>query len=241
MSGISTTRAALVAAALFAFIAGAATGEEMNTWDGLTRVKGKRLDDVFMLQGADFSGYSSFMLKPVEVAMQKNWQRDMNDHTRQMDKVTTEDITKIRTEVAKGVQDIFSEELQKGGYEMATEPGPNTLSLLIVIADLYINAPDALQQSAGRSKTYTFEAGSAMLAVEVRDAHTNQLLGRAVDRREARSNRTMQWTTSVSNRADFKNLFRTWAKICVKGLDDIKEGKVPPPVKSKSSGADAAG
>jgi hypothetical protein len=215
----------------------------MQTWDGLSRVKGKRLDDVFLLPGADFSGYNSVMLLPVAVAMQKNWERDINNQTRGTSrKVTPDEVTKLREEVAKNVIEIFAEELKKGGYQVVTAPGPNTLSLQVVIADLYINAPEGLQESGGRSKSYTFEAGSAMVALEARDAQTNQLLGRAVDRRDARSSGSLTWTTSVSNRADFRNLFRTWAKILVKGMDDLKE-KPPqiPPVKGDSKSKSAAG
>ena len=174
------------------------------------------------------------------VAVQKNWERDMNDKTRSTSrKITPEEVTQLRAEVAKNVQEIFSEELQKGGYKLATAPGPNTLALQVVIADLYINAPEKLQEGAGRSKTYTFEAGYATLALEARDAETNQLLGRAVDRSEARTSGTLQWTTSVSNRADFRNMFRSWAKTLVKGMDDLKERKpsaAPAEAEAKAAG-----
>jgi Protein of unknown function (DUF3313) len=239
MNKFSGFGAALLAAALCMIAGSAFSAEEMQTWDGLTKVKGKRLDAVYLLPNADFSGYNSVLLLPVVVAVHKNWQRDMNDKTRSTGrKITPEEITQLREEVAKNVLEIFSEELKKGGYTLATAPGPNTLSLQVVIADLYINAPEKLQEGAGRSKSYTFEAGYATLALETRDAATNQLLGRAVDRREARTSGSLQWTTSVSNRADFRNMFRTWAKILVKGMDDLKERK--PTAPSPSAEAKAA-
>jgi hypothetical protein len=241
MDKFSGFGAALLAAALCMVATLAFPAEEMQTWDGLSKVKGKRLDAVYLLPNADFSGYNSVMLLPVAVAMQKNWQRDMNDKTRSTGrKITPEEVTQLRAEVAKNVLEIFSEELQKGGYKLATEAGPNALALQVVIADLYINAPEKLQEGAGRSKTYTFEAGSAVLALEARDAQTNQLLGRAVDRREARTSGSLQWTTSVSNRADFRNMFRSWAKTLVKGMDDLKE-RSPPPASPANVEAKSAG
>ena len=76
--------------------------------------------------------------------------------------------------------------------------------------------------SAGRSRTYTTEAGEATLVLEVRDSTTGALLGRVVDRRETRQSGGVQWATSVSNRADFSQLFKSWANICVKGFEELK-------------------
>ena len=45
--------------------------------------------------------------------------------------------------------------------------------------DVYVTAPDTMQ--AGRSYTFTVEAGEATLALEARDSETGQLLGRAID------------------------------------------------------------
>jgi hypothetical protein len=38
----------------------------------------------------------------------------------------------------------------------------------------------------------------------------------------------VQWATSVSNRADFSQLFKSWANICVKGLGELKENSPVP-------------
>jgi hypothetical protein len=32
----------------------------------------------------------------------------------------------------------------------------------------------------------------------------------------------MNFTTSVSNRSDFEELFKRWANICVNGLEELK-------------------
>ena len=46
------------------------------------------------------------------------------------------------------------------------------------VANLYINAPDTM--SAGRSRTYTTEAGEATLVLEARDSTSGALLGRVL-------------------------------------------------------------
>ena len=54
----------------------------------------------------------------------------------------------------------------------------------------------------GPAGTFSEEAGSGTLVVEVRDSMTNALLGRAIERRVAGDNGP--WLrTSASNRADF--------------------------------------
>ena len=59
--------------------------------------------------------------------------------------------------------------------------------------------------------------------LEARDSMTGALLGRVFDRRETRQSGRVQWATSVSNRADFSQLFKSWANICVKGMGELKE------------------
>ena len=59
-------------------MASAAIAQDSGNWDGLVEVKGKRLDAVFLLPGADFRAYKKVMMDPVEVAFVKNWARDYN-------------------------------------------------------------------------------------------------------------------------------------------------------------------
>ena len=60
------------------------------------------------------------------------------------------------------------------------------------------------------------------MILELRDSQTNALLGRVLDRRETRDSVGMQMANSVTNSADFRLLFKSWASICVKGLEDLK-------------------
>jgi hypothetical protein len=89
------------------------------------------------------------------------------------------------------------------------------------VNDVYINAPDSLSNAGG--KVYTVEAGEATLVVEARDSLTGALLGRAVDRRDARAFGPVTLTNDVTNVSDFRQLFRRWADICVQGLAELKQ------------------
>jgi hypothetical protein len=89
------------------------------------------------------------------------------------------------------------------------------------VFDLYINAPKTVTQALP-SRVYTYDAGHATLALEVRDSATGTLLGRVVDYRTAGYRggpRSMRITTTASNQFDFESMFDVWATSCI---DELK-------------------
>jgi hypothetical protein len=102
-----------------------------------------------------------------------------------------------------------------------TNPGRDVLQLSPAVIDLYINAPDVM--APGRSRTYTVEAGEATLVLEARDSMSGALLGRVLDRRETNDTGHLSMSSSVTNIADFEMLFSQWAKIAIKGAQELKE------------------
>lgn len=76
---------------------------------------------------------------------------------------------------------------------------PNTINL-------YVNAPDTM--TAGRSRTYTMDAGSMTLALQLSDSVTGTLLAVAYDLKRDSSRGTMQWSTSVSNQSAASRVLR---------------------------------
>lgn len=192
-----------------------------DSWDGLVEVKGKRMDKVFVAPGADFRPYTKILLDQTEVAFDKDWQKNMNDTRSVSRKIDDTEAAKIMEAASSNFTDVWTKALEKAGYKVVTATGPDVLRVSPAIINLYINAPD--QMEAGRVTSYTAEAGEATLVLEVRDSRTNALLGRVLDRREAGSSMTMQQTSRVTNRADFRMLFQQWASIAGKGLDELKE------------------
>jgi len=194
-----------------------------TTWDHLVRVKAKQFDQVYLLPGADFRAYTKVLIDPVQVTFRKDWQRNLNNSTSDLSRrISNEDAAKIAERTRAGATKIFTDAFRAAGYEIVTEPAPDALRIAPNIIDLYITAPDTM--SAGRSRTYTMEAGEATLALEVRDSASGELLGRAVDRERAGDNgMRLSWTTDVTNTADFERLYRRWAAQSVKGLQKLKE------------------
>lgn len=182
-----------------------------TTPDGLERVKNSRLDLVYRRPGVDLSGYTKILLDPVEVAFKKQWTRDFRE-------VSKHDRERIRSELAKEFQVVFTEELQTGGgYQIVSEPGEDVLRVTAGIFDLYINAPDTM--SPGRSRTYALSTGEATLSAELTDSESGAVIARAADHVRAREHATMQWITRSQNRADARAMLRRWATAMREGLD----------------------
>jgi hypothetical protein len=209
--------------AVLCLMAFAAVAQDSKDWDGLVQVKPKRLDAVFLLPGADFRSYKKVMMDPVEVAMEKNWMRDYNREAATLSqRLTEDDVQKILAAVREGFNEVFTESYRAAGMEIVTEPGPDVLRLRPGVVDLFIAAPDTSMSSAGRSRTYSVEAGHATLFLEARDSVTGALLGRALDRRATRNTGRAQVANRVTNTADFRALFRQWADISVKGFEELR-------------------
>jgi hypothetical protein len=203
-------------------LAASADEPSPQNWDGLVQVKSKKLDLVFLLPGEDFRPYTKVMIDPAEVAFKKNWMRDINSQRRELSrKVTQEDADEIMAAARTNFADVFAEAFGKGGYKVVQSAGPDVLRLSPGIINLYVTAPDTM--SAGRSRTYTVESGSATLFIEVRDSTTGALMARVADSRATRESPTLSYSNSVTNLADFRDLFSQWAKICVSGMDHLKE------------------
>jgi hypothetical protein len=190
------------------------------SWDGLVLVKSKRFDRVYLAPDADFRPYTKVMLDPTEVAFRKNWLRDYNRSTQSIDRRLTEDDAQKAMDLVKtGFAKAFVDAYQKAGYQIVQTPGPDVLRLRTAVVNLDVSAPDVM--TAGRSRTFSSDAGQATVVIEARDSTTGALLGRALDARLAGDN-SRDLRNSVTNRADFTRLFARWANSSIEGLAALK-------------------
>lgn len=197
------------------------------TLEGLVKVEPTKLAAVYVLPGAEFSRYTKVMIDPAQVSFQKNWIQDMKRGLDLSRRIDASDAQEIAEAARSGAGNIFATAFKAKGYEVVTAPAPDVLRLSPAIVNLYINAPDDMA-GTGPSRTYAVEAGEATLLLEARDSTTGALLGVAMDRRATRSTGRLEFTSSVSNRSAFADMFKRWADICVSGLDELK---ARPPVR----------
>lgn len=190
-------------------------------WDGLVRQPGTRLDAVFLRPDAEIPSYTSIILAPASVQFARNW--DPNRGGRSMSRrLDTGDVVAIKDGLSSMVGDIFREELAAGGYQVVTEPGPDTLLVIPAIVDLYITAPDTM--SAGRGRTYTASSGRMTLVLELRDSVTGETLARVVDSQSGRNTGVMTISNRMTNTADARRIIRIWAQALRTGLDSLYKG-----------------
>jgi hypothetical protein len=190
-----------------------------DNWEGLVRVRSEKIELVYLAPGADFRPYTKVMLDPAEMAMEKDWVRDQRrDASSLGSQVTDRDVVRALDRGREQFEEYFTEAFTEAGFTIVTEPGADVVRVRTGVVDIDVTSPDV---SASRSRTYSDEAGAATLVVEVRDSVTNALLGRAIERRIAGDNGP--WLrTAASNRADFDQLFRRWARISADGLAELK-------------------
>ncbi len=226
----------LVLALLLGLLAVSASAKKPDLPDvdafGLERVKGAKVQALYIDPEADFSHFKRVAIVEPEVAFRKNWLRDTNQYRKSPgSRVTEEDAKNIKSAVASLFEEVFKKELQDAGYVVVEGQisGADLDDLLILrpaILNLDVNAPDKF--SAGRSRTFTTSAGSMTLYLEFHEAVSGALIGRALDSKSAPDNSFMTVTNSVTNRADATRLLRRWADMLVQALGKARaEGKPP--------------
>jgi hypothetical protein len=182
----------------------------------------KAIAYVWAKEGADLSQYERVYLVEPGVAFKKNWQRDYNRSSSSLaQRISASDMERIKTDVSKLFVEVFTEELEAGGYTLATERAEDVLIVRPAIVDLNVTAPDI--KSASRNYSFTTSAGSMTLYLELYDSVTDDLLAKALDPTSDRDNGMMQWQTSVANRAMAKRMMKPWAVALREGLDEARE------------------
>jgi hypothetical protein len=158
-----------------------------------------------------------------QVAFKKNWKRNLNAGAVGLSSnVSNSDMERIKKDVAELFMEVFKEELAAGGYELAHERAEDVLLVKPAIIDLDVNAPDI--KRAGQNRAYAQNAGSMTLYIELYDSETGDLLAKALDRTEDRSNGAiMQLQTGPANRAAGKRMMKPWAEGLVEGLDRARK------------------
>ena len=192
------------------------------TEDGLHRVADSKMAIVYAEPGADLAQYERIQLMDAYVAFKKNWARDQRSRSADKLRVTSRDVEKIKTDLAKEFQEVFRKTLEDGGYEIVDESGEDVLLVRPAIINLDVNAPDTM--SAGRSNTYTTSAGEMTLYIEIYDSVTGDLIAKAMDRKaDTTRHGYYTWTNSVTNAAAARRILKGWATILLDALNEAKQ------------------
>jgi hypothetical protein len=188
------------------------------TTDGLHRVEGTKLAIVYAEPDADLSQYQRINMADVYVAFKKNWEREQNREY--SNRVSSNQMESIKSDVAELFRTVFTETLEKGGYELVNEAAEDVLVVKPAIINLDVKAPD--NRSATNVRTFSESAGEMTLYLELYDSVTGDLIAKALDPQVDRDRGYMQWQNRVTNRAAARRIMQTWADIMKDGLDEVR-------------------
>ncbi len=196
------------------------------TSDGLNLVEGTKAAALWIKDGADFSEYHSVMILDVGVGFVKDWRKDYNRNEISMSRrVSKSDAEKIKHRVADEFKAIFKQQLNLAGYIVSDYDfnlaDDDVLVLRPAIMDLDVTAPDV--DTASRGRTYTASAGAMTLYMEFYDSVSSSILGRVVDRQNARSNGVVTISNQVTNKAAADRLFKKWADLLIVKMDAVMQ------------------
>ena len=208
------------------------TGHDAEvTFDGLTRMQGTVMDVVWARKDIDLTGYKKLAFESLGVeyrAVTGPYSGRAGSTTMSMRRDrSTEFRLDARTKqlFEEVIHAAFLEEISRSDvFEIVDEPGPDTLLLRAGLLDVVSRVPP---EPIGRSRVYIDSVGEATLVLELRDAMSNAIFVRAVDRRAARS-RQMTESRPAANRAEVRRLGRTWGRILREALDTLLTQGVTP-------------
>lgn len=214
----TTRRLAMWMATWLAATGVAAAGDLPQTsHDGLELRKSKVASVLYVRPGADFSRYKRLAILECPVAFSGDWEREQS---RTRNRLSVEDMEKMKKDLAAEFLGIFTDELQnKGGYQIVGSAADDVLVLRPAIVDLYVTAPDTM--TAGRSYTLSESAGAMTLFLEIYDSVTGQILARVVDRETSRGSGRIEWRNGVTNKAEADRILRRWASALRTRLDEV--------------------
>jgi hypothetical protein len=183
------------------------------TFDGLERLRGAQVDRLWVRPGASLEGKTQIMPQFAGFS----YRSERTGH-REGYKLTNDQ----HKDLEEALHKVFLEELTRGGdWQVTQEPGPDVILVRAWLADMVVRLPPDTR--SGRGNDWVASAGEATLVVEVYDAETRQILVRAADRAAVqRAGGGMMRTTSGTNRAEVRRMFRSWAQRLRRGLDEVK-------------------
>jgi hypothetical protein len=175
---------------------------------------------VYVKPGATFTQFKRVMILDCYVAMAKDWQQNYNaNEGGDLDlQVTDADVQQIESTLSAEFKKVFTRELEKGGYQVATSAAPDVLILRPAIINVRVTAPDLM--SAGMDVNLITSAGSGTFYLELW-APPHTLLARAEDA-EADQQPFAQPGNSVTNINAADIILKNWADDLVRHLDAVR-------------------
>jgi hypothetical protein len=192
------------------------------TADGLVRVEKSVADAAWVKPDFDLTPYKKLMIVSAGVSFKKL--KPVNQY--QARKESQFPVSQENQQKFKDVmKEEFTKELSKlKRYEIVDKPGPDVLTLVGAVIDVVSNVPPDVDTAkfAGRGGVFLTDVGEATLIIELRDSESNEVLGRAADRRAAESPFAFE-VNNVTAWTQVHVLAQAWASTLRKRLEEIEK------------------
>lgn len=164
--------------------------------------------DVQFAAGARPGDYGKVLIAPAQVRFHRDFLTDMNPPLGQAKRLSQDEADRIARDMGESFRVALIDAFKARGVDVTPTPGSDVLTLVPVLDDLYINAPEG--STAGMSKSYVREAGRATMRVEGRDAQGARVV---FAEESGTTGRIVPFSpaSDVSNRFWFEKMFRRWA------------------------------
>jgi hypothetical protein len=185
------------------------------SFDGLNRVNNARFAGVWIRNDVDFSVYRKLLVLPAEIAYKKASASERDESflldERQMEKLRELFRDSFRAEI-----------VEKGGWEVVEQPGPDVLLAQAGLIDLVVRVPTRRGASA-RGGTWVSSYGAMTLVVQLYDSQTRRILARVVDRLEVAPSAGAEFSkVDMSASIELRIFFQKWAERLREGLDAVR-------------------
>lgn len=221
VSGMTHFIFAVLGALVLAVSAGAAEKMPETSPEGLVLLKNTKSTVVYAREGASLDQYTKVALLDCYVAFRKNWDKDFNrDAVSLGQRVTADDMERIKKLLAEEFRKVFTEELQeKSGYEIVDKSGDEVLVVRPAIVNLDVTAPDL--NTASVSRSYVASAGQMTLFMELYDSATGDIIARVIDAQAADKGGFATMANRVTNKAEADRILRKWAQALASHLGEV--------------------
>lgn len=233
-----STIAAIILLSMGVIASGAAVAAQKQlpetTKEGLKLVKQTKSRVVYMLPDTDLSQYTKVAILDIAVAFKKNWERDYNrDEISLERRVTDNDVDRIKKQLAADFKKVFTQEVEKAGYDISTVTGTDVLILRPAILNLDVTSVDT-RRDTGMTRSYTANLGQMTLYLELYDSVTSSLIARIEDAEAVSNAGSFAIANRVTNTAAANRVIKAWADELIDHLGSVTE----PAASSDSSGSD---
>lgn len=192
------------------------------TAEGLVRVEKSVVDAAWVKPDFDLTPYTKLMIASAGVYYKK---LKPVKGTAFANRSNGQSTFPVKEESQAKFNDILREEFIKElskleRYQIVDKSGPDVLELSGAVIDVESNVPPYMD-SPGVG-IYLTSVGAATLLIELRDSQSNELLGRAADRRAADSPFALN-VNSVTGWGEVHQLAQSWAALVRKRLEEIEK------------------